>query len=99
MRSMHKYRLSQCDAKRIVAHRTNDLGMAMNNTIVDIAEGAAASVYVRVGTTIRVARGKVWLTQEGDSRDYCVCPGITFCADRKGRVVLGAVGGPVVAVV
>jgi hypothetical protein len=44
-------------------------------------------------------RGKLWLTQEGDTRDHVVPAGATFCADRTGRVVLSAVDSASVVIV
>jgi hypothetical protein len=78
----------------------------MNNTSVhsesrriDLAEGAAVSVQCDVGDVVRCMRGKIWLTQEHDSRDYCLVPGVSFCADRQGRIVLDAIGAPGAVVV
>lgn len=71
----------------------------MNNTSVhsesrriDLAEGAAVPVEARAGDVVRCVRGKVWLTQEHDWRDYCLVPGVSFSADRQGRIVLDAIG-------
>jgi hypothetical protein len=58
-----------------------------------IAEGDAASFDVRAGAAIRCVAGKLWLTQEGDVRDYVVPAGTTFCTDRSGRVVVSAIDG------
>src|SRR5687767_5252481 len=76
----------------------------MNNTYsqgessrIGIAADGAASVNVDVGDTIRCMRGNIWLTQEGDSRDYALVPGVTFCVSVKGRAVLGAIGEPAIA--
>ena len=75
----------------------------MNNTYsqgessrVGIGADRAASVDVDVGDTIRCMRGVVWLTQENDSYDYTLVPGVTFCVSRKGRAVLGAIGDPAI---
>ena len=65
---------------------------------IGIGTDAAMSIDVRAGATIRVVRGQIWLTQEGDWRDYCVCAGMTFRADRTGRVVVDAVDGAAVIV-
>jgi len=78
----------------------------MNNTYsqaessrIEIAADAAVSVQVSIGTTIRCLRGKVWLTQEGDSRDYTFPQGTTFCIDRPGQAVLTSIDGSSVVVV
>ena len=75
----------------------------MNNTYsqgessrIGIAADGAASVNVRVGDTIRCMRGTIWLTQEGDSRDYALVPGVSFCVSAEGRAVLGAIAEPAI---
>ena len=72
----------------------------MNNTYlqresrrIDIARNTAVSIPLQAGNTIRCVDGQIWLTQEGDWRDYCLVSGVSFCADRKGKAVLSAVGG------
>ena len=73
----------------------------MNNTSVqsesrrmDLAERMPVSVHAMPGDEIRCVRGKVWLTQEGDWRDYCLVPGVSFCIDRATHVVLHALDAP-----
>jgi hypothetical protein len=73
----------------------------MNNTSVqsksrriELAEGLAVSVQGLPGDAIRCVRGNVWLTQEGDWRDYCLVAGVSFCADRRSRIVLSAIDAP-----
>jgi hypothetical protein len=66
---------------------------------IEIAGDRAVSVNVEVGATIQCVSGRLWLTQEGDARDYSVPAGVTFCADRSGRAVLSAIGGPSVVTV
>jgi hypothetical protein len=66
---------------------------------IEIANGQACSLQVAFGTSIQVLSGKVWLTQEGDSRDYTIPGGVTFCVDRGGRAVLTAIGGASVVIV
>jgi hypothetical protein len=78
----------------------------MNNTYslaesscIEIAADAAVSVQVAIGTTIQCLRGRVWLTQEGDSRDYALPGGTSFSVDRPGQAVLTSVEGESVVVV
>lgn len=66
---------------------------------IEIGGRRAASVDVAVGATIQCVKGRLWITQEGDTRDYCVPAGVTFCADRKGRAVLSAIDETSVAIV
>jgi hypothetical protein len=77
----------------------NNTSAANRASRIDIESGRAVSVNVRAGAAIRVVSGTVWLTQEGDVRDHCVSPGMTFVADRAGRVVLTAIDGESAAVV
>jgi hypothetical protein len=58
-----------------------------------LAPGAAISVEARVGTELRSLEGRVWITQEGDVRDYIVPVGMRYTAGRSGRVVVNAVDG------
>jgi DUF2917 family protein len=66
-----------------------------------IAIGAdrAVSVMIEPGAAIQCVNGTVWLTQEGDTRDYCIPAGVTFCADRLGQAVLSAIDAPALVVV
>lgn len=44
------------------------------------------------GTTLRVTRGRVWLTQERDTRDIILDAGDTFTIERGGRTLIEAQG-------
>jgi hypothetical protein len=78
----------------------------MNNTYsqaesrrIVVAAGAAVSVELSPGDTTRCVSGQIWLTQEDDWRDYCLLAGMSFCADRRGRAVLSAIGSTSIVVV
>jgi hypothetical protein len=58
-----------------------------------LAANAAISVEARAGTELRSLEGRVWITQEGDARDYIVPAGMRYTAGRSGRVVVDAVDG------
>src|SRR5688500_4914489 len=77
----------------------NNTSAANRASRIDVRSGRAASVNVRAGAAVRVVSGTVWLTQEGDVRDHCVPAGMTFVADRAGRVVLTAIDGESAVVV
>ena len=68
------------------------------STRIEIGNHEAVSVQIAIGTAIQCVDGMIWLTQENDTRDYCVPAGTTFCADRAGRAVLTAMDGGAVAV-
>jgi hypothetical protein len=42
------------------------------------------------GTTLRVARGTLWITLERDTRDIVVADGDSFTIDRPGRTIVEA---------
>jgi hypothetical protein len=42
------------------------------------------------GTTLRVARGTLWITLERDTRDVILSGGDTFTIDRPGRTIVEA---------
>lgn len=50
------------------------------------------------GTTLRVTRGRVWLTQERDPRDIILAAGDVFTVERGGRTVVEAQGDATVCV-
>ncbi len=66
---------------------------------IAIEAGSAASIQVGVGAAIRCVSGSIWLTQEGDARDHWLVAGVSFCVDRGGRAVLGALDGPAAVIV
>lgn len=59
----------------------------------NLAAGDVISVIGRSGSVVRVLQGRVWVTQEGDARDYVVPAGTRFCAAGDGRIVVSAVAG------
>lgn len=57
----------------------------------DLAAGDVHTLTGSRGTVVRCLRGRLWVTQEGDARDYVVPAGARFCAGGKGRIVASAV--------
>lgn len=55
---------------------------------LDLAPHEAVTVLAERGTEVRVDRGLVWLTQEGDGEDYIVAPGTRFCSGYSGKIVV-----------
>jgi hypothetical protein len=53
-----------------------------------ISRNQSISVAARRGTTVRVSRGRIWLTRDGDARDYVLNPGDSMNLEASGRVVL-----------
>ena len=50
------------------------------------------------GTTLRVTRGKLWITLENDTRDVVLEPGDVFTIDRGGLTLVEAQGPATVCV-
>jgi len=55
-----------------------------------LSQNDQKSLIVRRGSEIRCLEGMLWITQEGDFRDYILKAGDTFKTNRKGKVVLQA---------
>lgn len=55
-----------------------------------LAAGEHRSLLCAPGTVIRVLSGRVWITQEGDARDYVVPELARFAAARQGMLVVSA---------
>jgi hypothetical protein len=63
---------------------------------VRIAPGNVARIEEASGAWIHVWDGALWITQEGDPRDYCVNPGDSFEIKRDGLVLVSALRRAVV---
>jgi hypothetical protein len=68
-------------------------------TRIGLGGGEAVSLTDVRGTTLRVRRGTVWLTQEHDRADVVLRPGDNWVVERDGRTVLEAQAPAVVYVV
>jgi hypothetical protein len=55
--------------------------------------GQAVSLDDACGAVIEPAGGRLWITEEGDRRDFVVHPGESFVVSRAGRTVVQAVEG------
>jgi len=55
-----------------------------------MARGAVLRIDDEPGTTIRVWWGALWVTQEGDLRDYYLTPGQSLTVDREGTALATA---------
>jgi hypothetical protein len=42
------------------------------------------------GTRVHCVRGSVWITQDGDQKDYHLGPGMAFVLDRRGLALVHA---------
>jgi len=64
----------------------------------ELAKGELVRLDGARGTTLRVTRGAVWLTQERDVRDVILGAGDVFTIDREGVTVVEAQGAATVCV-
>ena len=53
-----------------------------NGTVVDLASRQSLALSDIEGTTLRVTRGTVWITQENDTQDIVLRAGDTWVAER-----------------
>lgn len=60
---------------------------------LELAPNEAVSVMAQRGTEVRVDRGLVWITQEGDGEDYVVAAGSRFCSGYDGKIVVSTLSG------
>ncbi len=57
---------------------------------LDLAPGESLDLVDAAGTTLRVTRGRLWLTMEHDLRDIVIEPGDVFTIDRPGHTIAQA---------
>ncbi len=55
-------------------------------------DGALLRLPHRLGATIAVVRGRIWVTQDGDQRDVVLDAGESFVIDRPGLAIVQAFG-------
>ena len=58
------------------------------NTVQNVSRNESLSIAGRPGMIIRIAQGRVWLTRDGDIRDYVLSAGESMPLEASGRVVL-----------
>ena len=61
-----------------------------HGTIIDLATRESLSLPDVRGTTLRVTRGTVWITQEDDTQDIVLRAGDTWVVERNGLTILEA---------
>lgn len=57
---------------------------------MDLARGSTVRIDDGAGILVYVWQGELWITQEGDPRDYFVSPGRWFRLERDGKSLLSA---------
>ena len=61
-----------------------------NGTIIDLTTRESLALPDFRGTTLRVTRGTVWITQEHDTQDIVLRTGDTWVVERNGLTLLEA---------
>ena len=66
--------------------------MARDTTIrrLSLGSGELVNLDDARGTTIRVRRGQVWITQDGDLADHVLDAGTSWAVERNGRTIVQA---------
>jgi hypothetical protein len=71
----------------------------MNNRMLNLGSGDLLELADARGTTLRVTRGTLWVTQERDRRDVVLSAGDTWTIERHGLTVGEAQGDAAVVVI
>ena len=71
----------------------------MNNRLLNLEHGDLIELPDARGTTLRVTRGTLWVTQERDRRDVVLGAGDTWTVERPGLTVGEAQGDVGVVVI
>lgn len=64
----------------------------MNNRLLELSNGDLLELADARGTTLRVGRGTLWVTQQDDTRDVVLATGDTWTVQAPGRTVVEARG-------
>ena len=67
--------------------------------VVKMAHGDLVELNDSRGTTVRVTRGTVWLTQEHDTQDVVLRTGDVWTIERQGLTLVEAQGNALVCIV
>ena len=71
----------------------------MNNRLLELTDGDLLELSDARGTTLKVTRGTLWVTQQEDRRDIVLGPGDTWTVEAPGRTVGEARGAANVVVI
>jgi hypothetical protein len=63
---------------------------AMSNRLMALADGDVVALDDARGTTLRVGRGALWVTQDRDARDLLLTPGDAWTVERDGLTLVEA---------
>ena len=66
------------------------------STRLSLAAGELVNLDDARGTTLRVRRGQVWVTQDGDLADHVLDAGTAWAIERNGRTIVQAQAATIV---
>ena len=67
--------------------------------VLELADGDLVELHDGDGTTLRVTKGALWITQEHDTRDIVLRAGDVWTVERQGLTLLQAQGATVMCAV
>ncbi len=67
--------------------------------VLELADGDLVEVHDGHGTTLRVTKGALWITQEHDKRDIVLRAGDVWTVERQGLTLLQAQGATMLCAV
>jgi len=67
--------------------------------VLELVDGDLVEVHDGHGTTLRVTKGALWITQEHDRRDIVLRAGDVWTVERQGLTLLQAQGATVLCTV
>jgi Protein of unknown function (DUF2917) len=67
--------------------------------VLELADGALVELKDARGTTLRVTKGALWITQEHDNDDIVLRAGDVWTVERQGLTLLEAQGATLLCVV
>ena len=66
------------------------MNLQLEAPVLALETGQIFSLDNACGTSIQPRRGTVWITEEGEARDFVVGPGEAFLVTRRGRTLVQA---------
>ena len=70
-----------------------------HSSVIHFGQNKPVPLRATRGTAVGCLSGELWVTQEGDQRDYIVPSGYRYCCSQDGLVVVNALNGPSTALV
>lgn len=67
------------------------MNLKLDSPVLSLEAGQLLSLDDACGTRIQPHEGTVWITEEGEPRDFVVGPGEAFVVTRAGRTLVQAV--------